>query len=92
MLIPLFFVVASVGMVGTSTFSLAMQTQNEHAGSASALLGLAPYILGASVAPLVGLAGDHNALPMGIVIASAEIIAILCYLVMVKPTQQHVKG
>lgn len=91
LLIPLFFVVASVGMVSTSTFSLAMQTQNEHAGSASALLGLAPYILGASVAPLVGLAGDHNALPMGIVIASAEIIAMLCYLVMVKPTKQQIK-
>lgn len=87
LLIPLFFVVASVGIVSTSTFSLAMQTQNQHAGSASALLGLSTYILGASVAPLVGLAGDHNALPMGIVIACANTIAILCYIIMVRPTQ-----
>ena len=89
LLIPLFFVVASVGMVSTSTFSLAMQTQNQHAGSASALLGLLTYILGASVAPLVGLAGDHNALPMGIVITCSETIAMICYLFMVKTAKQH---
>lgn len=84
LMIPLFFVVSSVGIVGTSSFSLAMQSQNEHAGSASALLGLLPFILGASVAPLVGLAGDHNALPMGIVIACADLIAIFFYIIMVK--------
>lgn len=84
LLIPLFFVVSSVGIVGTSSFSLAMQSQNEHAGSASALLGLLPFILGAAVAPLVGLGGDHNAIPMGIVIACADIIAILFYITMVR--------
>ncbi|MNJ42365.1 Bicyclomycin resistance protein [compost metagenome] len=84
LMIPLFFVVSSVGIVGTSSFSLAMQSQNEHAGSASALLGLLPFILGASVAPLVGLAGDHNALPMGIVIACADLIAVFFYITMVK--------
>lgn len=87
LMIPLFFVVSSVGIVGTSSFSLAMQSQNEHAGSASALLGLLPFILGASVAPLVGLAGDHNALPMGIVIACADLIAIFFYIIMVKGTK-----
>lgn len=83
-LIPLFFVVSCVGIVGTASFTLAMQDQGESAGSASALLGLLPYILGAAVAPLVGLGGDMNALPMGIVIAVADIGAVICYLLIVQ--------
>ncbi|MNZ33982.1 Bicyclomycin resistance protein [compost metagenome] len=82
-LIPLFFVVACVGIVGTSSFPLAMQSQAQSAGSASALLGLLPYILGAAVAPLVGLGGENNALPMGLVIASANMIAVMCYIFIV---------
>ncbi|MBU5213192.1 Bcr/CflA family multidrug efflux MFS transporter [Heyndrickxia oleronia] len=76
----LFIVVSSVGMVGTTSFSLAMQNQSETAGSASAILGLLPFILGAIVAPLVGLGGSHTAVPMAIVIAGCGIGAVLVYL------------
>lgn len=86
-LIPLFFVVSCVGIVGTASFPLAMQNQGQSAGSASALLGLLPYILGAVVAPLVGLGGDQTAVPMGIVIAVAAISAVLCYCLMVRRVQ-----
>lgn len=41
-LICLFAVVSSVGIVGATSFSLAMQDQGETAGSASALIGLIP--------------------------------------------------
>ncbi|KSU85358.1 hypothetical protein GA0061096_1592 [Fictibacillus enclensis] len=46
--------------IGSSFFSettmpLAMQNQQRAAGSASALLGLLPFILGGAAAPLVGL-------------------------------------
>ncbi|WP_419715167.1 Bcr/CflA family multidrug efflux MFS transporter [Heyndrickxia oleronia] len=78
----LFIVVSSVGMVGTTSFSLAMQNQSETAGSASAILGLLPFILGAIVAPLVGLGGSHTAVPMAIVIAGCGIGAVLVYLFM----------
>lgn len=84
-LIPLFLVVSCVGIISTSSFSLAMQSQGKAAGSASALLGLIPYILGATVAPLVGLGGEHTAVPMGIVIAIAELGAISSYLLLVYP-------
>ncbi|MDH5161795.1 multidrug effflux MFS transporter [Heyndrickxia oleronia] len=76
----LFIVVSSVGMVGTTSFSLAMQNQSETAGSASAILGLLPFILGAIVAPLVGLGGSHTAVPMAIVIAGCGIGAVFVYL------------
>ncbi|MNZ94014.1 Bicyclomycin resistance protein [compost metagenome] len=88
-LLPLFFVVSCVGIVGTSTFPLAMQRHAQAAGSASALLGLLPYILGAAVAPLVGLGGDNNALPMGLVIASANVIAVMCYIFIAKPKKSN---
>ncbi len=84
-LIPLFFVVSCVGIISTSSFSLAMQSQGKAAGSASALLGLIPYILGAAVAPLVGLGGEHTAVPLGIVIAIAELGAVCSYLLLVRP-------
>ncbi|WP_442602845.1 multidrug effflux MFS transporter [Paenibacillus sp. KN14-4R] len=83
-LIPLFMIVSSVGIVGTASFALAMQSQGGSAGSASALLGLFPYIFGATAAPLVGLGGNLASLPMGIVIAACEVGALLCYFVLVK--------
>lgn len=83
-LLSLFLVVSSVGVVTTAGFSLAMQNQQRAAGSAAALLGLLPFILGALIAPLVGLGGGQTALPMGIVIASCEMAAIACYVFLTK--------
>ncbi len=83
-LLPLFFVVSSVGVVGTSSFSLAMQDQAKAAGSASALIGLLSFIFGGVMAPLVGIAGSHTALPMGITIALAETAAVTSYCLLVR--------
>lgn len=83
-LICLFAVVSSVGIVGATSFSLAMQDQGESAGSASALIGLIPLLLGSCVAPLVGLGGVESALPMAIVMACTGILSILSYLLLVR--------
>lgn len=83
-LIPLFVVVSSVGVVGTAGFSLAMQSQGKMAGSASAMLGLLPFVLGSAMAPLVGIAGSETAIPMGVVIACCGIGAMACYLWMIR--------
>ncbi|MFF0825949.1 multidrug effflux MFS transporter [Brevibacillus sp. NPDC003359] len=83
-LVPLFFVVSSVGIVGATGFSLAMQNQSKAAGSASALQGLLSFISGGIVAPLVGISGEHTAIPMGIIMALSTIGAIVCYVVMVR--------
>ncbi|MGE1114799.1 multidrug effflux MFS transporter [Priestia megaterium] len=82
--ILLFFVVSSVGIVNTTVFSLAMENQASNAGSASALLGLLPFLLGAAVAPLVGLGGGQNALPMGIVIMVCDLLALGVYMTLVR--------
>lgn len=83
-LVCLFAVVSSVGLVSTTSFSLAMQDQGETAGSASALLGLLPLLLGSCAAPLVGLGGSDSAVPMAVVIAGAGILSILSYLLLCK--------
>lgn len=87
-LIPLFFVVSSVGVVSTTCFSLAMQNQGRSAGSASALLGLMSFIAGATVAPFVGIAGEHTPVPMGIAIAVCNVAAVICYVFLVHRPKQ----
>ncbi|TCZ78758.1 Bcr/CflA family efflux MFS transporter [Paenibacillus albiflavus] len=83
-LIPLFFVVSCTSIVGTAGFSLAMTSQGDKAGSASAMLGLLPFIFGSIAAPLVGIAGNQTAVPMGLVITFCVIGALSCYLFMVQ--------
>ncbi|WP_138753163.1 multidrug effflux MFS transporter [Paenibacillus sinopodophylli] len=89
-LIPLFLVVASVGIISTTGFALAMQRHGRTAGSASALLGLLSFTLGGIMAPLVGLGGSANALPMVFWIAAAELGAVACYLVLVRRTASRI--
>ncbi|MDN3016105.1 multidrug effflux MFS transporter [Paenibacillus sp. BSR1-1] len=83
-LIPLFFVVSSVGMVNTAGFSLAMQSQGKNAGSASALLGVTSFAFGGIAAPLVGIGAGQTTIPMGIVIVCAGCGAVLSYMILVK--------
>lgn len=85
----LFLVVASVGMVASTTTSLAMQSQEPRtAGSASALIGLMPLLLGAAASPLVGLGSGQTAFPMGLVIGIAELLALVSYALLVLPTRR----
>jgi DHA1 family bicyclomycin/chloramphenicol resistance-like MFS transporter len=65
----LFVVVASLGFVRPNATMLALAGHPRTAGSASALLGVLQFAIGALAAPLVGVAGI-NALPMAVVIAS----------------------
>jgi DHA1 family bicyclomycin/chloramphenicol resistance-like MFS transporter len=69
-LASLFLVVASLGMVLPNSSALALAGDPSTAGSASALLGLLQFAVGALAAPLVGLGGDATALPMAIAIAA----------------------
>ncbi|WHY71740.1 Bcr/CflA family multidrug efflux MFS transporter [Fictibacillus enclensis] len=89
--IPIFFFVSSLGIISTTSFSLAMDAQGHIAGSASALLGLLPFILGSLAAPLVGVAGENSAVPMGMVIFSASFLAFLSYFGLVRKPSQRIQ-
>ncbi|KMY50371.1 multidrug effflux MFS transporter [Peribacillus loiseleuriae] len=88
-LIPLFVLVSCVGIINTSIFSLAMKDQANSAGSASALLGLMTFLFGGIVAPFVGIGGENTALPLGIIIATAEVGALVIYFVLVGRFKQN---
>ncbi|MED2973784.1 multidrug effflux MFS transporter [Fictibacillus sp. B-59209] len=90
LLISLFLTVSSVGIVSTASFSLAMQNQQKAAGSASALLGLLPFILGGIAAPLVGLWGSNPAGSMAFIIALCEAIAFVLYFFLTKKVKENV--
>jgi DHA1 family bicyclomycin/chloramphenicol resistance-like MFS transporter len=76
-IVPLFVVVASVGMVMPNSTALALTDHPEAAGSASALLGMLQFVVGAVAAPLVGIAGKHTAVPMALMIALLGVGALV---------------
>lgn len=81
----LFITVSTLSAMGTSSFSLAMQTQGKSAGSASALIGFFSMISGAVMAPIVGIAGSYTAIPMGIVMVVGELGALIAFYLRIYP-------
>jgi MFS transporter, DHA1 family, multidrug resistance protein len=75
LLVSLFVLASGNGLVVPNGTASAMAEQPQALGSASALLGVGQFGCGAIVAPLVGLAGSHDALPMAIVIAVCALSA-----------------
>jgi DHA1 family bicyclomycin/chloramphenicol resistance-like MFS transporter len=78
----LFVVVASIGMVMPNATALALANYPRSAGSASALLGVLQFSIGAAAAPLVGIAGTGTALPMALVIALLDIAALVTFVML----------
>jgi DHA1 family bicyclomycin/chloramphenicol resistance-like MFS transporter len=77
-LLACFFVLLCAnGVVLPNGTASAMASHSGSLGAASALLGLGQFGFGAVVAPLVGVAGSRNALPMAIVIAGAGTAALV---------------
>lgn len=64
----LFVLVASLGLIAPNATALAL-ANTRTAGSASALLGVLQFSIGALIAPLVGLGGTTTAVPMAAAIA-----------------------
>ncbi|WP_258112363.1 multidrug effflux MFS transporter [Alicyclobacillus sp. SP_1] len=79
LVLPLVCYVASMGTIGPVSFSLAMNSQGHIAGSATALLGMIPFLLGCISSPLVGIAGEYSAEPLGIILLTASLLAIGSY-------------
>jgi DHA1 family bicyclomycin/chloramphenicol resistance-like MFS transporter len=84
LVISLFLSNVALGIVGPISFTLAIESQGHIAGSASALLGIMPFLLGSITSPLVGLAGEFSALPLGIIIFATSLLAIFFNVVLIK--------
>jgi DHA1 family bicyclomycin/chloramphenicol resistance-like MFS transporter len=83
-LASLFIMVSGgAGATAAPTTSLALADYPELAGTASSVLGLTRYAFGGVAAPLVGLAGADNVLPLGIVTTCAIGLAGVTYVALV---------
>jgi DHA1 family bicyclomycin/chloramphenicol resistance-like MFS transporter len=81
----LFVMVSAIGLVLPTSTALGLSNYPERAGTASALLGLLQYLVGGVAAPLVGLAGEDTAVPLGLVAGSASVGACLVFALLVVP-------
>jgi MFS transporter, DHA1 family, multidrug resistance protein len=69
--LPSFFLVLfGLGFVTPNATALALQNHPNSAGAASALMGSAQFLFGAALAPLAGIGGDKDALPMAVLMMS----------------------
>ncbi|MCI2417533.1 Bcr/CflA family multidrug efflux MFS transporter [Saccharopolyspora sp. K220] len=83
----LFLVASSVGMVFPNATALALSGLPETAGSASALLGVLQFLTGGLAAPLVGAAGPDTALPMGAVMGTLSLAAVVVFVLLARRAQ-----
>lgn len=81
----LFFTVIPLSLMGASSTSLSLSRCGKNAGSASALLGFFNMILGGALMPLTGVAGDHSALPMGIIMVLCYALSLVVFRLMIWP-------
>jgi MFS family permease len=78
--LPILAAVTSVGFILGNASALALQEVRRVSGSGSAFLGAAQFLLGALVAPLAGLGGEHTAVPLGIIMtATAGCAGVLAW-------------
>lgn len=83
-LLSLFVVVASLGLILPNATTLALADHRRIAGSASALIGVLQFAIGALAAPLVGVSGTTSVRPMAIVIAILGLSSLIAFLLLVR--------
>jgi DHA1 family bicyclomycin/chloramphenicol resistance-like MFS transporter len=83
----LFVLMSAMGLALPNTQALALMRVRHAAGSASALLGTTSFLIGAIASPLVGIAGEHTAVPMAVVQLAAVLVAIAFFVGLCRPWQ-----
>ncbi|MEU4066138.1 Bcr/CflA family multidrug efflux MFS transporter [Streptomyces wedmorensis] len=81
----LFVLMSAMGVALPNTNALALMRTPHAAGSASALLGTTSFLVGAVASPLVGVAGEHTAVPMAVVQVACGTLALACFLGLCRP-------
>ncbi len=78
LVIAIFIYMTAIGMIFTSSFTLAMRGQSGRAGSASAVVGMLPLVIGSIVSPLVGI-NETSAIPMGAILFGTSVLGTLAF-------------
>ncbi len=81
----LFVLMSAMGLTLPNAQTLALMRTRHAVGSASALLGTSSFLVGAVASPLVGVAGEHTAVPMALVQLVGALVAAACFVGMCRP-------
>jgi DHA1 family bicyclomycin/chloramphenicol resistance-like MFS transporter len=79
LLIPLFFYIASIGLVGANAIAACLSLFPTRAGTASALVGTLQFLAGALASAFLGAISAASALPMAAVIAAAGVLSLVIH-------------
>lgn len=79
--LPIFLMLASLGMTFPNTTACALAEEREHAGSASALMGTLQFTLAASTSSIMSLLQANTALPMTGIMGGCSIFACCIYFI-----------
>ncbi len=82
--LSLLTMVSGVAVTTPPAASLALADYPHMAGTASSLLGLARFAFGGIAAPLIGLGGADDAVPLGLVTVASTILAVGAYVTCVR--------
>ncbi|MEE1797192.1 multidrug effflux MFS transporter [Streptomyces sp. JV176] len=81
----LFVLMSAMGLAMPNTNASALMRAPHAAGSASALIGTASFLIGAIASPLVGIAGEETAVPMAVVQLVCAVGALAAFAGLVRP-------
>ncbi|WP_163510625.1 multidrug effflux MFS transporter [Fodinicola acaciae] len=83
--VPLFLMVASIGLVMPNGMAMALNDYPKAAGTGAALIGANQFVLGGAVTALMGLGGSATAIPMAGFIAALTLLSLTVQLVLARP-------
>lgn len=83
--VGLFVLISALGLVLPNTNALALMRTPHAAGSASALVGISCYVMGAIGSSIVGFAAKDTAVPMAAVQLGSVLAAIVCFTTLCGP-------
>jgi MFS transporter, DHA1 family, multidrug resistance protein len=82
--VPLFFIVASLGLIASNVSAIAMAPFGDRAGAAASLLGFSQALTGMLASAAVGWVPGRGPLPMASVIAACAAVSLGAYLALVR--------
>lgn len=88
-ILSLLVIIPMGSILGATSFSLSMRNHGKDAGAASAFLGSLPMLSGGLMTPLVGIAGDQNAMPMAIIFLIGGFLTLLIFWKMILAKHQR---
>ncbi len=85
LLVPLFFCIATNGLINPNATMLGMASFGDRAGTASALIGSLAFLTAGIASAVVSAFPARSALPMALTIATLEFLGLFFFYIIAKP-------